>query len=57
MVNRLYSCGDWPDLCITCHFLHYMLDEGEMHVADSGYCLSVDYRAMTPAGRNDYYNR
>ena len=57
MVNGPYPCGDWPDLCIARHVLHHMLDEGEMHVADSGYRSSVDCRAMTPTGRNDYYDR
>ena len=57
MVNGPHPCGDWPDLCIARHVLHHVLDEGEHYVADSGYRSSVDCRAMTPTGRNDYYDR
>ena len=54
--NR-HACGDWPDLCIARHVLHHMLDKGEHYVADGGYRSSIDCRAMTPTGRNDYHDR
>ena len=56
IVSRPYSCGDCPDLYIACHILHHMLDEGKMHITDSDYRSSADYHAMTPVGRNDYYD-
>lgn len=36
-VNGPFSCGSWPDLRIARNDIIYMLDQGEMILADGGY--------------------
>ena len=57
MANGPHKCGDGPDACITRHFLHYVLEKGKNNIDYGGYYSSVDCRAMTPAGTNDYCDR
>ena len=55
-VNGPFPCGAWPDLRIARSSLHYMLDAGEMYVADGGYTDDYGY-SINPDGTHSFEQR